>query len=85
MDLTNLERVTGRPISPACSPTDERLDVLIEEVRTLIAETRITREEWKKAVESLTDGPPEFVTVDHYKDIPPMDVPGRKPPKRTGK
>ncbi len=69
-------------MSPACNSTDERLDVLIAEVRTLITETRITREELKQLIEDLT---PRKVTVEHYKDIPPMDVPGRKPPGRKGK
>lgn len=69
-------------MSPACSPADERLDVLIAEVRTLISEMRITREELKQMLE---DHIPREVTIEHYKDIPPMDVPGRKPPGRKGK
>lgn len=69
-------------MSPACNSTDERMDVLISEVRTLIAETRITREELKQLIEDLI---PREATVEHYKDIPPMDIPGRKPPGRKGK
>lgn len=51
-------------MSPACSPTDERLDVLIAEVRTLIAEMRITREEWKRMIEEVAVLPRE-ATVAH--------------------
>lgn len=71
-------------MSPACNPTDERLDALIEEVRTLITETRMTREEWKQTMEELA-GMPREATVEHYKDIPAMDTPGKKPPGRKGK
>lgn len=51
-------------MSPACNPTDERLDVLITELRTLIAEMRITREEWKRMIEEMAALPRE-ATVDH--------------------
>lgn len=64
VDLTNLERATGRPLMAACNGTDERLDVLIGEVRTLIAEMRITREEWKRMIEEVAALPRE-ATVDH--------------------
>lgn len=72
MDLDKFETVTRAAFVAATNGTDQRLDAILQVMLQILAEVRMTREEWKKHLDAME---PEFASVNRDK----------KPPRRAGK